>query len=171
VAGLPPSPSYEPYLVERSVDPILARALSRILVRRGNRVALESATLEEVVSAIRFLAKPGRRKQLIADRVDVLLVALAQTTVFEKITRDTDLELSEFILSLKAVAEGREDAYHQLTKSAASVAPYLRRRAVNSAFLASTHGPPIAGGAPENARINRCHSPRLPKHRISVLVY
>lgn len=128
VAALPPSPGYEPYLVEGGVDPILARAMSRILVRRGNRVALENARLEEVVSAIRFLAKPGRRKQSIADRVDVLLVALAQTTVFEKITRDTGLELSEFILSLKTVAEGREDAYHQLTKSAASVAPYLTIR-------------------------------------------
>ena len=29
VAALPPSPGYEPYLVERSVDPILARAMSR----------------------------------------------------------------------------------------------------------------------------------------------
>jgi hypothetical protein len=128
VAALPPSPGYERYLVEGGVDPILARAMSRIVVRRGNRVAVESARLEEVVSAIRFLAKPGRRKQSIVDRVDVLLVALKETTVFEKITRDTGLELSDFMLSLKAVGEGREDVYHRLTKSAASVAPYLTMR-------------------------------------------
>jgi len=86
--------------------------MSRILVRRGNRVALESARLEEVVSAIRFLAKPGRTKQAVDNRGDVLLVALKETTVFQMITRDTGLELSEFMLSLKAVAEGREVAYH-----------------------------------------------------------
>jgi hypothetical protein len=128
VEKLPPSPGYEQYLVEDRVDPILARGMSYLVVRRGRRVAMESARLKEVVSAIRFLSAPGRKKQAISNKVSVLLGALEQTAVFEKISRDTGLELSEFILSLKAAAEGREDAYHRLTKSAASVAPYLTIR-------------------------------------------
>ena len=88
-------------------------------------MALESAGLEEVVSATRFLAKPGRRKRSIADRVDVLLAALKETTVFEKISRDTGLDLSELIRLLKAVANGQGNACDRLAEVAASIAPQL----------------------------------------------
>ena len=126
VAALPPSPGYEPYLIERGVDPILARAMSKILVRRGMRVARDSVRQKEVVDAIRFLSKPGRHKKSIANRVDILLTAWNETTVFETLSDDTGQDLSELLRSLKAVACGHEDADDHLVQAAASIAPRLK---------------------------------------------
>jgi tetratricopeptide (TPR) repeat protein len=69
VAESPPSPGYEPWLVERGYDPILARMMAALVVRRGNRIAQENARLQAAVDAIRFLAKPGRNRRAIARRV------------------------------------------------------------------------------------------------------
>src|SRR5580704_8307959 len=42
VAESPPSPGYEPWLIERGSNPILARMIAGLLVRIGNRSAEES---------------------------------------------------------------------------------------------------------------------------------
>jgi hypothetical protein len=39
----PPSEGYEPWLIERGINPILARMMARLLVRRGKRSAKKRA--------------------------------------------------------------------------------------------------------------------------------
>jgi hypothetical protein len=142
-AESPPSPGYEPWLIERGSNPILARMMAGQLVRIGNRSAEESRRLPAVVRAIRFLANPGRTRTLkqpldrhgsglvtraICRKVDVLLAAWEETSIIETIFDDDGLNESEFIRSLKSVAEGHEVAYRRLTEIAASLARHLSIR-------------------------------------------
>jgi hypothetical protein len=124
-AESPPSPGYEPWLIERGFDPILARMMARLWVRRGNRLAKESVRLPEVVRAVRFLAKPGRNTRAISRRVDVLLAAWEETSIIEAIFVDAGLHEFEFIRLLQSIAEGHQVAHHRLTEIAASLAPHL----------------------------------------------
>jgi hypothetical protein len=128
VAESPPSPGYEPWLIERGSNPILARMIAGLLVRIGNRSAEESRRLPAVVRAIRFLAKPGRNRRAISGSVRVLLAAWEKTSIIETIFDDAGLNESEFIRSLKSVSEGHEVAYRRLTEIAASLAPHLSIR-------------------------------------------
>src|ERR1700730_582177 len=124
-AECPPSAGYEPFLVERSFDPILARMMARLLVRSGKRCANESVRLPAVVGAIRFLAKPGRGRRAILRKAEVLLAAWEETSIIETIFDDASLKESEFIGLLKSVVEGREVVWRRITEIAAAVAPHL----------------------------------------------
>ena len=129
VAESPPSPGYEPFLIERGVDPILARMMAGLAVRSGKRIAHESVRLTAVVRAIRFLANPNRQRRAISRRVDVLLAAWEETSIIETIFYDgRRRDEFEFIRLLKLVAEGQEDAHQPLTEIAASLAPHLPSR-------------------------------------------
>jgi hypothetical protein len=121
----PSSPGYEPWLTKHSVDPVFARAMALMVVRRGNRVADESKRLSAVVSAIRFLAKPGRHRRAIPNRVGVLLAAWEETSVIEEMFSDAGLDESELVLLLKSAAQGNDCAYSRLTEVAASLLPHL----------------------------------------------
>ena len=125
VAESPPSPGYEPWLIERGSNPILARMIAGLLVRIGNRSAEESRRLPAVVRAIRFLAKPGRKRRAISGSVRVLLAAWEKTSIIETIFDDADLSASEFIGLLKSVVEGHEVSWRRITEIAAAVAPHL----------------------------------------------
>ena len=81
----PPSPGYEPWLVERGWNPIVARQMARLAVRHGKRVANDRARLPEVVRAIKFLARPDHHHQSVPRRVAVLLAAWNETSVIETI--------------------------------------------------------------------------------------
>jgi hypothetical protein len=121
----PPSPGYEPWLIERGSNLILARMIARLLVRRGNQSAMESVRLPAVVRAVRFLATPRRKWQAISRKVDVLLAAWEETSIIETIFDDAGLNESEFVRSLRSVAEGHQVGCHRLTEIAASLAPHL----------------------------------------------
>jgi hypothetical protein len=139
VAESPPSPGYEPWLIERGINPILARMMARLLVRRGKRPAKESVRLPAVVRAFRFLANPRRNRPAISRRVDVLLRAWEETSIIETIFDDAGLDEFEFIRLLKSVAEGHQVGYRRLTEIAASLAPHLpvrRGRKVSAASAA-----------------------------------
>ena len=79
-----PSTAYEPLLIERGVNPVLARGLASLAIRIGTRQANESRRLPAVVDAIRFLAKPGRRRQAILRRAEVLLAAWEETSIIKQ---------------------------------------------------------------------------------------
>jgi hypothetical protein len=119
-----PSTAYEPLLIERGVNPVLARGLASLTIRIGTRQANESRRLPAVVDAIRFLAKPGRRRQAILRRAEVLLAAWEETSIIETIFDESLIEV-EFIGLLKSVVEGREVAWRRLTEIAATIAPRL----------------------------------------------
>jgi hypothetical protein len=139
VAESPPSPGYEPMLIKCGFDPILARMMARLLVRTGTRIENDSKRLRTVVGAIRFLAKPGRRRRALSRRAEVLLTAWEETSVIETIFDDAGLDVFEFVELLKSVAEGDEAARRRITKTAALVAPHLpspRGRKVTAASAA-----------------------------------
>jgi hypothetical protein len=140
VAESPPSKGYEPWLIERSINPIVARMMAGLLVRRGNRIAKESVRLTAVVRAVRFLAKPGRNRRAISSRVDVLLAAWEETSVIETIFADAGLNEFEFMRLVKSVSEGDEGAFHRFTEIAASLAPHLPiRRGLKVCAASAAH--------------------------------
>jgi hypothetical protein len=120
-----PSKAYAPLLIERGGNPVLARGLASLAIRRGTRQAQESIRLPAVIGAIRFLAKPDRRRRAILRKAEVLLTAWEQTSIIETIFDDAGLSESEFIGLLRCVVEGREVATARLTEIAAAVAPRL----------------------------------------------
>jgi hypothetical protein len=78
VAESDPSLGYEPMLVERRVDRIVARMTAHLLVRKGTRIARESQFSQPVVNAIRFLAR-SRRQSAILRRAQFLLGVCEKT--------------------------------------------------------------------------------------------
>jgi hypothetical protein len=124
-AESPPSPGYEPWLIEHGDNPIGARMRACLVVHSGNRSAKDGQRRAAVVSAIRFLAKPHRNRPAIFRRVKVLLAAWEETSAIETIFDEAGLDESEFISLLKSVAQGNEGALHRLTEIAASLAPHL----------------------------------------------
>lgn len=125
VAESPSSPGYEPWLIEHGSNPIVARGMAHLMVRRGNRIAKEGVSLPAAVDAIRFLASPGRQRRAISRKADVLLAAWEETSVMDTIFEGTGLDVFEFVRVLKSVAKGDELAYPRLKEFAASLAPHL----------------------------------------------
>jgi hypothetical protein len=121
-----PSAGYEPLLVERGVNRVVARGMAHILVRRGNRIARENKRVLEVVRALKFLAKPHRNGPAIARRVNDLLVAWEETSIIETIFNESGLQESEFISLLKLYKDRHGSEYQRLTEIAASLIPQLR---------------------------------------------
>jgi hypothetical protein len=167
-AESPPSVGYEPFLVERSLDPILPRLMARLLVRRGKRCANESVRLPAVVGAIRFLAKPGRGRRMILRKAEVLLGAWEETSIIETIFDDASLRESEFIGLLKSAAEGHEVACPRITVIAAAVAPHLSiprglkvsaASAAHEFFLESVVGPIEPRAYTWNESLGKCTDP------------
>jgi hypothetical protein len=120
-----PSTAYEPLLIEKGVNPVLARGLASLTISRGTRQANESRRLPAVVDAIRFLAKPGRRRLAILRRAEVLLAAWDETSIIETIFDEASLSGVEFIGLLKSALEGRAVAWRRITEVAATIAPLL----------------------------------------------
>jgi hypothetical protein len=140
VAESPPSPGYEPWLIERGINPILARMMARLLVRRGIRSAKESVTLPAVVRAVRFLVNPRRNRPAISRKVDVLRRAWEETSIIETIFDDAGLDEFEFIRLLKSIADGHRVGYHRLTEVAASLALHLpARRGLKVSAASASH--------------------------------
>jgi len=125
VAESPPSPGYEPWLIEQGDSPIVARLRARLVVRSGRRSAKDGERRAAVISAIGFLAKPHRSRPAISRRVKVLLAAWEETSTIETIFEDAGLDVFEFISLLKSVAGGNQGALDRLTEIAAFLAPRL----------------------------------------------
>jgi hypothetical protein len=167
-AEFPPSAGYEPFLVERNLNPVLARMIARLLVSRGRRCANECVRLPAVVGAIRFLAKLGRSRRAILRKAEVLLEASEETPIIETIFDNADLSASEFIGLLKSVVEGREVAWRRITEIAAAVAPHLSiprglkvsaASAAHEFFLESVVGPIAPRAYTWNEILGKCTDP------------
>jgi hypothetical protein len=125
VAESDPSPGYEPMLVKRGVDPIVARMTARLLVSKGTRIAREREWRPRVNKAIGFIASPGRRRSAIVKKAQVLLEACEKTSVVQTIFCTAGLNESEFMEALKSAAEGDEIACRHAAQIAALIAPDL----------------------------------------------
>jgi hypothetical protein len=115
-------------LIERGVNPILARAMAKIIVRQRNRIERENKRLPDVIEAIRFLANHHRNRPAINRRVNVLLAASMETSAVETVFVNAGLHEGEFIQLLKSAAEGHEIGYRKLSEIAASLVPHLPNR-------------------------------------------
>ena len=125
VAKLPPSPGYEP-LLRQGADLLLARMMARLLVRRGKRIEEENLRHRSVVGAVRFLAKPGRRRSSIALRARALLAAWDETSTIESIFRSAARDsVTEFAAALKGAVTGDIVACERVTAIAGILLPVL----------------------------------------------
>src|SRR6185437_776904 len=122
-----PSAGYEPWLIGNGWNDFAARGVAKVLLRHGNRIAMESKWIPDVAEAVRFLSRPRRNKPAVLRRVVFLLEAWEQTSIIENVFYEMGLDVFAFINLLKSVAETRE-VDHRLAAMAAAVAPHLPTR-------------------------------------------
>jgi hypothetical protein len=120
---LPPSPGYEPLLVDAGWSRVAARGVVALALQRGNRLATESKWRRQAVNAIRFLTRK-RQVRAVRKRAE-LLVKASQTTTVETIFSEADLDDSEFLFLLSSVVEGRQVDYERIREIAALISPRL----------------------------------------------
>jgi len=122
----PPSPGYEPYLVQLvGANPVVARGMAKLFVRHGKRVAAERRRQPEAVQAIRFLATSGRRNKAVGRNIAILLSVAKETTAIEMLFRSAALDEIEFIEALKKAADSDPMARDRVVEIAATVAPVM----------------------------------------------
>ena len=126
--NLPPSSGYEPMLVERGQDPLVARFFSYLYVGLAKGMANEAKMQRIVVDALRFLARPGRTKRAISRRAAALLEVWNTTSNLGNAFSGVDISVFEFVESLEAVARGDYTACERVTEIAAVLAPRLALR-------------------------------------------
>ena len=78
-----------------------------------------------MVEALRFLARPRRKKPALRRRIAVLLAAREETSIIETVFGNAGLDEFEFIRCLKLADEGNEEACLRVTEIAAAVVPHL----------------------------------------------
>jgi len=120
---LPPSPGYEPLLVEAGWNRVAARGMAALALQRSKRRAVESGWRRQAVAAIRFLTRK-RQVRAVRKRAE-LLIEISQTTTLDTIFTEAGLDESEFLLSLRSVVEGRAADYQRIREIAALISPCL----------------------------------------------
>jgi hypothetical protein len=127
IAESPPSKGYEPFLVNQGTDRIVARGMSQLAVKHGNRIANEHQCRASVVRAIQFLSNPRRSRPARLRRVKLLLAAANETTVVQTLFVEAGLEEFSFVRLLQSAAEGNDHAFAQLAEIARSLPLKARR--------------------------------------------
>ena len=69
---LPPSPGYEPLLVEAGWNRVAARGMAALALQRSKRRAVESEWRRQAVAAIRFLTRK-RQVRAVRKRAELLI--------------------------------------------------------------------------------------------------
>jgi hypothetical protein len=128
ISRSPPSPGYEPLLIKRGENPLLARLKAYLAVAEGRKIANESRRYREVVTAIRFLAKPNRARWALKRKIAVLLAASRETRIIRSVFIEARLSDHVFISMLPLAAQGDETAIESILKIAQTAAPEIRIR-------------------------------------------
>jgi hypothetical protein len=128
VSRSPPSPGYEPLLIKRGENPLLARVKAYLAVDQGSKIANESRRYREVVTAIRFLAKPNRSGWALNRKIALLLAASRETRIIRAIFIEARLSDHIFINMLPSAAQGDETAIEWIVKIARTATPEIRIR-------------------------------------------
>lgn len=134
-----PSAGYEPWLIEQGMQPFCARLIAHLVVHHGKRRAREAEARRAVVAAIRFLAKPGRRKKSALRRIKLLFAEWEASTVVDELLNEVGPGAAGFTEALRSAAAGDAPAFQRLTEIAASIAPRLphcRGRSISAASAA-----------------------------------
>jgi hypothetical protein len=125
---LPRAPGYESMLIERGHHTLMARGLPYWLIRSGKDEAHKAKMQRIVVDALRFLAKPGRRKRSISRRAAELLNVWNTTSNLGDVFNDVDVSVFEFVEALEGAVRGDLAACQRVTEVAAALAPGLSVR-------------------------------------------
>lgn len=120
-----PSPGYEPLLLEGGWNQFAARAMAKLAVRHGKRVAAERPYERGVAQAIRFLAKQPRQHRAIVKCAKVLVRACVETSLVDMLFDKAKLDEAEFMTLLRRVLDGHRVDRQRLTDIAAAVAPHI----------------------------------------------
>jgi hypothetical protein len=134
---LPPAPGYEPVLIERGHHSLMARGLSHWIIRSGKDEAHKAKMQGIVVDAIRFLAKPGRRKGSISRRAALLLQIGNTSSNLGDVFDGAHISVFELIEALEGAVRGDLAACQRVTEVAAVLAPGLSVRRGPKASAAS----------------------------------
>jgi len=126
IAQSPPSPGYEPLLIKRGENPLLARVKAYLTVSEGRKIATESRRYRDVVAAIRFLARPNRSRWAVTRKIRLLLAASRETRIIRAIFTEAGLSDHTLINMLPSAAQGNEMAIERLLEIARMAAPRIR---------------------------------------------
>jgi hypothetical protein len=136
----PASRGYEPLLIKRGENPLLARVKAFVAVDQSRKTADESRRRREVVTAIRFLAKPNRSRWAVNRKIALLLAASRETRVIRAIFTEAGLSDHILINLLPYAAEGGEMATDRILEIARMAAPRIRiRRGPKVTAASATH--------------------------------
>jgi hypothetical protein len=102
---LPPSPGYEPLLVEAGWNRVAARGMAALAVQHGRRRAEEAKRYRPVSDAIRFLGEQTRQRRAILRCAKVLRQAWLETSIIETVFDAAGHSETEFIRLLEAACE------------------------------------------------------------------
>ena len=140
ISRSPASPGYEPLLIKRGENPLLARVKAYVAVDQGRKIADESRKYREVVSAIRFLAKPKRSRWAVNRKIGLLLAVSRETRIIRAIFIETNLSDHILINLLPWAAQGNEMALERILEIARMAAPQIRiRRGPKVTAASATH--------------------------------
>jgi hypothetical protein len=128
VAESPASPGYEPMLVQRGMHPISARAIARLTVSRGVRIADETIWYPQIRSALHVLWTWRRKRASGVKSARLLLRAWHQTSIIDTAFRNGKLDENELIRDLEAFASGDRTADERLRSSSAALLAFLPAR-------------------------------------------
>jgi hypothetical protein len=128
ISRSPASPGYEPLLIKRGENPLLARVKSYLAVDQGRKIADESRKYREVVAAIRFLAKPNRSRWAVNRKIALLLAASRETRIIRAIFIEAHLSDHILINMLPWAAPCNEMAIERILEIARMAAPRIRIR-------------------------------------------
>jgi hypothetical protein len=125
---LPASPGYEPLLIKRGENPLLARLKAYVTVDQGKKIADESRRYREVVTTIRFLAKANRSRWAVNRKIAILLAASRETTIIRAIFIEAGLSDHILINLLPLAGQDNEMATERILEIARMTAPRIRMR-------------------------------------------
>ena len=128
ISRSPASPGYEPLLIKRGENPLLARLKAYLAVDQGRKIANESRRYREVVTAIRFLAKPNCSRWALNRKIALLLAASRETRIIRTIFIEAHLSDHIFASMLPSAAQGDETAIEWILEIARTAAPAIRIR-------------------------------------------
>jgi hypothetical protein len=124
-------------LIERGHHPLMARGLSHWIIRSGKEEANKAKMQRIVVDAVRFLAKPGRRKGSISRKAALLLQIWNTSSNLGDVFNGAHISVFEFIEALEGAVRGDLAACQRVTEVAAVSVPGLSVRRGPKASAAS----------------------------------
>jgi len=143
IAGVreaPASIGYEAWLISKGCTPALARLTAALMVKRGKRIASDSAREPSVVEALRTLSRPTTASVARRRRVTSLLQAWEETSILETIFDHANVVVCLFAKELQRCADGACYDFSAIAEMArAAIAVWRPRRGPKVSAASAAH--------------------------------